>query len=425
MHVNRKFDRFKQWAGERMGGEVKTNVSDDFKARETEMTTRHEGLDRVHKSATAYIKSISKKSEGEDKERILPVGHLGGSLISYGEGFDGNSKYGQCLIMFGRAEERLARIQESYAAQASATWLESQERNLTQLKEYQSARKKLDTRRLAYDTSLSKVQKAKKEDYRIEEELRVQRVKYEESSDDVYRRMEDIKESDEEAVVDLASFLDAQLAYYDKCREVLLQLKSDWPVASPSRTQTPSGRRTGRPRANTAHSFYERYEPLHEEPLARESRSTARSSPLVELPVREGFQAGLSSQRPILNRTSTFEGPMQLRQEQSQSPSLQRLPRAGSVSYGPRPSVSRSGSYADVSDEGDPFNSSTTDLPYRGSVSSQATSHSPVSPSSSTTNLNSTVASKKAPPPPPPLRAKKPPPPPPPMKRFSNSTSNV
>lgn len=44
--------------------------------------------------------------------------------------------------------------------------------------------------------------------------------------------MEDIKESDEEAVMDLASFLDAQLAYYDKCREVLLLLKSDWPAAS-------------------------------------------------------------------------------------------------------------------------------------------------------------------------------------------------
>lgn len=43
MNVNRRFDRFKQWAGERMGGEVKTNVSDDFKALETEMNVRHEG----------------------------------------------------------------------------------------------------------------------------------------------------------------------------------------------------------------------------------------------------------------------------------------------------------------------------------------------------------------------------------------------
>lgn len=43
MHVNKRIGRFKQWAGERMGGEVKTCQSDDFKAMETEMGVRHEG----------------------------------------------------------------------------------------------------------------------------------------------------------------------------------------------------------------------------------------------------------------------------------------------------------------------------------------------------------------------------------------------
>jgi hypothetical protein len=43
MNVNKKLDRLKQWAGERMGGEVKTNVSDDFKALEAEMGLRQEG----------------------------------------------------------------------------------------------------------------------------------------------------------------------------------------------------------------------------------------------------------------------------------------------------------------------------------------------------------------------------------------------
>lgn len=43
MNVNKKLGRFKQWAGERMGGEAKTSVSEDFKALEEEMTYRHEG----------------------------------------------------------------------------------------------------------------------------------------------------------------------------------------------------------------------------------------------------------------------------------------------------------------------------------------------------------------------------------------------
>ena len=154
--------------------------------------------------------------------------------------------------MFGRAEERLSRIQENYASEASSTWLESLERSLAQLREYQvchsnlilvqtqadqlvwlwqSSRKRLDNRRLAYDASHSKAQKAKKDDFKVEEELRVQKAKYEEASDDVYRRMHDIKDADDTATMDLLAFLEAQFSYYDRCREVLLQLKSDWPDA--------------------------------------------------------------------------------------------------------------------------------------------------------------------------------------------------
>lgn len=43
MNVNKKLDRLKQWAGEKMGGEAKTSTSDDFKALEMEMALRHEG----------------------------------------------------------------------------------------------------------------------------------------------------------------------------------------------------------------------------------------------------------------------------------------------------------------------------------------------------------------------------------------------
>ena len=94
----------------------------------------------------------------------------------------------------------------------------------------QAARKKLEARRLAYDTSLAKMQKAKKEDFRAEEELRAQKAKYEESSEDVYRRMQDIKEAEVDLVQDLTAFLEAELTYYDRCREILLNVKRDWPV---------------------------------------------------------------------------------------------------------------------------------------------------------------------------------------------------
>ena len=57
------------------------------------------------------------------------------------------------------------------------------------MKDYQTARRKLESRRLTYDSVLSKVQKMKKEDVRTEEELRSARAKYEETNEDVHNRM--------------------------------------------------------------------------------------------------------------------------------------------------------------------------------------------------------------------------------------------
>ena len=45
----------------------------------------------------AYVKAVSKRSEGDDKEKTLPVGHLGTSMVSHGEDYDANSEYGRCL----------------------------------------------------------------------------------------------------------------------------------------------------------------------------------------------------------------------------------------------------------------------------------------------------------------------------------------
>ncbi|KAJ5378778.1 hypothetical protein N7509_011897 [Penicillium cosmopolitanum] len=421
MHVNKRIGRLKQWAGERMGGEVKTNVTDDFKAMETEMGVRHEGVDRIHKSMTSYVKAISKRNEGDDKEKTLPVAHLGTSMVSHGEDFDGNSEYGQCLTMFGRTEERIARIQENYIGQATSSWLESLERSLTQMKDYQQARKKLDSRRLAYDTSLSKMEKAKREDFRVEEELRSQKVKYEEASDDVIRRMQDIKEAEVDNVMDMGAFLDAQLEYHERCREALVQLKNEWPGGS-GRGPSPA-RRTTRARSNTAHSYQERYDPVQEElTSAVETRPTIRSSKTImsEMPTRE-LHPNNGFPRPVLSRTPTFEGPSQLRHEQTPVAS-QWIQRTTSDSLAGQRNVPASGRpfasdpYADS--EVSSYGRSSPERSYGARSSSPATSHGSVaSRRPSATALNSGTLTKKAPPPPPPSRSKKPPPPPPPMKR--------
>ena len=43
MNITKKFDRAFQWAGEKMGSEARTTMSEDFKQLETEMALRFDG----------------------------------------------------------------------------------------------------------------------------------------------------------------------------------------------------------------------------------------------------------------------------------------------------------------------------------------------------------------------------------------------
>ncbi|KAF2993962.1 hypothetical protein E8E13_000454 [Curvularia kusanoi] len=427
MNVNKKFGRFKQWAGEKMGAEARTGTSDEFRALEMEMELRHEGMDKMQKAMAVYVKSISKRAEGADKEKQLPGGHLGSSMVTHGEDFEPDSEFGNCLSSLGRANERLARVQETYAQSATSSWLEGLDRGLIQMKEYQNARKKLETRRLAYDTSLAKMQKSKKEDFRMEEELRAQKAKYEETSEDVFRRMQDIKEAEVDMVQDLTAFLEAELSYYDRCREILINVKREWPV----RETAPA--RPARSRSNTAHGYAERFNPVEEEPEPSPPRMTIpklSSRSRSPAPDMAGSPGGYAL-RPALSRTSTHDGYANGRDD-SPARRLSRVPTDSSVISSGRNNlrpVRQQNAFADDYEDDD----------YAASGSNHRRDRSPPSPDRSSqssgnvmsraaswsqNDLGSTTPGKRAPPPPP-SRAKKPPPPPPPMKRSALSETTV
>lgn len=99
------------------------------------------GADRLQKSMNAYVKWLGRRGETfEDKEKGLPSSYLGRTMISHGEDFEPDSEYGNCLVAMGRANERIAGIQEHFVADATSTWLESLERSLAMMKEYQVRR---------------------------------------------------------------------------------------------------------------------------------------------------------------------------------------------------------------------------------------------------------------------------------------------
>lgn len=97
MIVNKKLDRFKQWAGERMGGEVKTNTTDNFKVLEQEMDLRQRGMEKMQEGMAGYMKAVSKRTELDRKEKALPIAFMGTSMITHGEDFEHDSEFGLCL----------------------------------------------------------------------------------------------------------------------------------------------------------------------------------------------------------------------------------------------------------------------------------------------------------------------------------------
>lgn len=423
MNINKKLDRVKQWAGEKMGAEAKTNVSDEFKGLEVEMTLRHEGMEKLHKSMTTYVKSLSTRIESDDREKKLPISYLGQTMVQHGEEFESDSDFGNCLISMGRANERIARFQETYIVNATNGWLESLERSLAMMKEYQAARKKLENRRLAYDASLSKMQRAKKEDFRVEEELRSQKAKYEESSEDVIRRMQDIKEAEVDTLSDLETFFDAELEYYDRCREELLRLKRDWPTGSRS-PQRDSKRPSNRSRSNTttAHAYNERFA-AQDEPAPTpepEVRPTIRSQGRAATSRLESTRFNVhddhteEESKTQYGRTSSYQPSQNLHREPTQITGLKQNIDAAALRAGLRPSsrpnLERPDVFGDPSDQST-VNSSSPDRSYgERSVSPATSQESSASKKNNYTSPNYINSGRKAPPPPP-NRSKKPPPP--------------
>lgn len=46
---------------------------------------------------TAYVRAISKRSEGTEGGKMFPIGYLGVTMVNHGQEFESNSEFGQCL----------------------------------------------------------------------------------------------------------------------------------------------------------------------------------------------------------------------------------------------------------------------------------------------------------------------------------------
>ncbi|POR37069.1 Uncharacterized protein TPAR_02734, partial [Tolypocladium paradoxum] len=409
MTFTKKIDRARQWAGEKMGGEAKTAQSDEFQMLEAAMGCRQTGMDNLQKSAAAYVKWESRRCDAvEDKSRCTPMALLGRSMTAHGNDLEPDSEFGNCLAHVGRANERISDLHTSYADQVTTTWLQHLERSVTMMKEYQAARKKLESRRLAYDASVAKMHKAKRDDFRIEEEMRVCKTKFDDSSEDVLRRMQDIKDTEVESIGALSSLLDAELAYHEKATDELRRARQALSDVSPSAAACQDDLYVPRARSNTARS---RHATQHGQAAdADETPRMPERMPIRHLASTQVLPPGPppppQSPRPSVMRAATFGARSASSSANARAPLLPRN-TAGMVAHG--------GRGEDVLTDDESAGSDGASHGWGNRSASSTTSY------DSLARVNSAQLTKKAPPPPPPPvnRAKKPPPPPVPTRRAN------
>ncbi|MBW0521585.1 hypothetical protein O181_061300 [Austropuccinia psidii MF-1] len=251
MKVNKRIGKLKQWTGEKLGGQQKTELSEDFQSLEQDVELRKVGVDRLYIVSKEYSKHMTKKidAEGTDTGKVLPIDALGLVFASHGDEFGHDSAFGQALVDFGKAQQQIAIATANFTDHLNSGWLTSLEKSIAQMAEYANQRKKLDSRRLTYDAMLAKVQKSKKEKRELEDDLRVAKNRYEETSEEVQERAIAIQDSEAEQLIALTRLLEIESNWVDEQKRLLDDLKKNW-VEPSAFKHNMAGRKKG-----TAHTF--------------------------------------------------------------------------------------------------------------------------------------------------------------------------
>ncbi|KAF9235923.1 hypothetical protein BU15DRAFT_77532 [Melanogaster broomeanus] len=210
-----------------------------------------DGLDRKQAASEAYYHALSKKKEspasGEAKE-LMSLNALGIVMATHGEEFGGTS-----LVKLGRAQCKIATLQEAYALTFQDTFITSCEKLGQDIKDYEYQRKKLDSRRLSYDAATSKLEKIKSRKKEKEKETTTLSLT-KETSEDVHTRMQAIQENEIVQLCELTTFLDSQVNFARQYFETLQDVKVNWKLGQFENMKTNSRARTP-PRADQFHTI--------------------------------------------------------------------------------------------------------------------------------------------------------------------------
>ncbi|KAJ2790462.1 hypothetical protein H4R21_006507, partial [Coemansia helicoidea] len=108
------------------------------------------------------------------------------------------SHIGRALESLGRTEELLNEHQLKFVNNVKEGWLPELQRSLDDFREYVALQKQLNARRSDYDSKMVKFQKARKDNITAEDDLRTAQVRYEDTYEDLGRRMLVMQDAEQE-----------------------------------------------------------------------------------------------------------------------------------------------------------------------------------------------------------------------------------
>ncbi|BFZ53881.1 hypothetical protein PYCC9005_000912 [Savitreella phatthalungensis] len=243
----KSYGKFKQWTGERLGASAKTEADAEFRDLEQQLGLREQGLQALHDAATTWLKHLAKRQDQGSHDKATPLENLGAVLLQHSGELPHDSEYGQVLLTVGTAEQKIARLDDRFGRQVHDAMLDNVKRMLVHIKDFHTARKKLESRRLTYDSAMSKMAKAKKDDPKAEEELRTARIRFEEQTNDVAKRMDMVIGAEPDLIAWMHAFAAAERDRHRQAMEVVEEMMNSLACSPPSHEADNPGSRAPSP----------------------------------------------------------------------------------------------------------------------------------------------------------------------------------
>jgi len=217
----KKIHQLKQWTNEKVGRSKKTEMDEELKQLISETDLQREYFERLQKTLADYIHIYDKRIDTQEEKKIQPVNAIGLLTINFGTIYPANSALGQALLRYGEGHTKLSDAQSDFVNR-SRRGFESYLNNFSaEMKSYSQLKKKYDHKRLDLDEIQERVKKSSKEKPQLVQELRVSQDKYEESLDELTKKIFDLNNRNNKHLESLKDFCLSELEYHRNAVDIL------------------------------------------------------------------------------------------------------------------------------------------------------------------------------------------------------------